>query len=64
MRAMRGTGSMSSESAVYECVVCKAHWTYAEICNIARCPTCDGGLIRIEAVSPADPDARVGQGRI
>ncbi len=63
MREMHATESMSSESAVYECIACKAHWTYAEICNIARCPTCDGGLIRIEAVSSTDPGARVGQGR-
>ena len=45
----------SNRTDAYVCVVCKARWTYAEIRNIARCSSCDGGLVRINA-SPADPE--------
>ncbi len=62
MSEMRTTESTSSGSSVYECVVCKAHWAYAEICNIARCPACNGGLIRIEAVSSTVPEGQADQG--
>ena len=35
----------------YVCVVCSSPWEYAEIRNIARCPTCDGGLVKRESRS-------------
>lgn len=30
----------------YECVLCGTHWGYGDIQNIARCPSCGGGLVR------------------
>jgi hypothetical protein len=35
----------------YVCVVCRSPWEYAEIRNIARCPTCNGGLVKRESNS-------------